>query len=233
MSTEAAQVDWHHVTVERLVRPGSMDISSHPFEQPALAIPAELAATGQSGDVAVVYDLDHLSYFGAGGTRVDNATLAALTDLVEDAASALGNLRYIRAACSTETAFIHRFVLSGAANNTWQAVTGRDGADACVIAELDHLAQTRRMRVVVLVAGEHAYADPVATLRSAGIAVWVLYRRGSLSWRLYRAATAATPLPPGTTTAALLRRRPSRLATFLGARQQLSTKPVPPRSVGA
>jgi hypothetical protein len=140
---------------------------------------------------------------------------------VEDAASVFGNLRYIRAACSTETAFVHRFVLAGAANNTWQAVTGRDGADARVIEELDHLARTRRMRLVVLVAGEHAYAEPVAALCAAGIAVWVRYRPGSLSWRLYRAATAATPLPPAT--AALLRRRPSRLATFLGSAQQRST----------
>jgi hypothetical protein len=173
-------------------------------------------------DVAVVYDLDHLSHSGPGGTRVDNATLTLLTDHIEDAASAFGNLRYIRAACSTETAFVHRFVLAGAANNTWQAVTGRDGADARVIEELDHLARTRRMGLVVLVAGEHAYAEPVAALRAVGIAVWVRYRPGSLSWQLYRAATAATPLPPAPAIGMFLRRRPSRLATFLGTGQQRS-----------
>jgi hypothetical protein len=150
-------------------------------------------------DVAVIYDLDYLSHAGPGGARVDDAALAWLTEVVEASASACGRLAYVRAACSTATAFTHRLALAGAANNRWQAAAGRHGADACVVAELHHLARTLRMRLVVLVGGDHAYADPVLVLRSAGVGIWVLYRPGSLSWRLYRAATSATPLP--TTTA--------------------------------
>lgn len=154
---------------------------------------------------------------------MDNATLAALTDLVEDAASACGNLRYIRAACSTETAFTHRFALLGATNNTWQALTGRDAADRMVIAELEHLRRIRRMRLVILVAGEHGYAAPVAALRDAGVEVWVLHRCGALSWQLYQAATAATALPPATAVAASTRRRGNRLAAFLAERREPAT----------
>jgi NYN domain len=162
-----------------------------------LGIPAELVAlAGPSADVALLYDLDYLSHAGPRGFRVDDATLASLTRIVEASASSLGSLRYVRAACSTETAAVHRLVLAGTANNTWRAVTGRHGADTCIVGELDHLARTRRMRLVVLVAGDHVFARPVAALRAAGVAVWVVHRPGSLSWRLYRAATSATALPP-------------------------------------
>jgi hypothetical protein len=164
--------------------------------RPRLAIPPELLATiGRSIDVAVVYDLDYLSHAGPHGARVDDAAFAVLTEFVETSASACGTLSYVRAACSTKTSSVHRLALLGAANNRWQAVTGRHGVDAWVVAELNHLASTLRIRLVVLVGGEHAYVTPVLALRSAGVAVWVLYRSGSLSWRLYQAATSATPLP--------------------------------------
>jgi hypothetical protein len=167
-----------------------------PTDPAALAVPAELRSTvGRSIDVAVIYDLDYLSHAGRGGARIDDATLASLTRAIEVAASACGKLSYVRAACSTATAFAHRLALVGAANNTWQAVTGRHGADACVVAELEDLVRALRMRLVVLIAGGQAYAAPVLALRDAGVSVWVLYRLGSLSWRLYQAATSATPLP--------------------------------------
>ncbi len=169
-----------------------------PLADLLLPIPTELAAAdGPAPDVAVIYDLDYLSHAGPGGVRVDNATLATLTRVIEGSAKACGALRYVRAGCSTDTAFVHRLALVSAPNNTWQVAARRDGADACVIAELRHLARTRRMRLVILVAGDHAYAAPVADLRAAGIAVWVLYRAGSLSWRLYQVASSATPLPMG------------------------------------
>lgn len=170
--------------------------TTHPTGPAAIAVPAELLPTvGRSIDVAVIYDLDYLSHAGRGGARIDDAALAALTGTIEVAASACGRLAYVRAACSTTTAFVHRLALVGAANNTWRAVTGRHGADACVVAELDYLVRALRIRLVVLVAGGRAYAAPVLALRDAGVAVWVLYRSGSLSWRLYQAATSATPLP--------------------------------------
>jgi hypothetical protein len=170
--------------------------TTHPDDRPRLTVPAELLTTvGRPIDVAVIYDLDYLSHAGRGGTRVDDATLASLTRTIEVAASVCGRIAYVRAACSTATAFVHRLALVGAANNTWQAVTGRHGADVCVVAELDYLVRSLRMRLVVLIAGRRAYAAPVLALRGAGVAVWVLYRSGSLSWRLYQAATSATPLP--------------------------------------
>jgi hypothetical protein len=181
-----------------------------------LAIPAELpCAAGRPLDVAVIYDLDYLSHSGRGGGRIDDAALTWLTRIVEATASTCGTLCYVRAACSTETALVHRLSLAGAENNVWQAVAGRDGADARVIAELVHLARTRRMRLVFLVGGDHVYVPSVSALRAAGIAVWILYRPGSLSWRLYQVATSATPLPidrapvagPG---------RHSRVAAFAG-----------------
>jgi hypothetical protein len=183
---------------------------------PRLAIPTELRTTvGRPIGVAVVYDLDYLSHAGPGGDRVDDATLASLTEMVEASASAFGTLSYVRAACSTATASAYRLTLAGAANNRWQAVKGRHGADACVVAELNHLATILRMRLVVLVGGEHAYVAPVLALRAVGVAVWVLYRPGSLSWRLYQAATSATPLPIATAVAAHPGKRRSQVAALL------------------
>jgi hypothetical protein len=183
------------VTIVVTTRHRSMDISD---PDAPLAIPAELRSTAVGPlDVAVIYDLDYLSHSGTGGSRVDDAVLALLTRVIEATASTCGTLCYVRAACSTETAAVHRLSLARAKNNVWQAVAGRHGADARVIAELLHLARTRRMRLVVLVGGDHAYAPSVTALRAADIAVWVLYRPGSLSWRLYQAATSATPLPTG------------------------------------
>jgi hypothetical protein len=172
--------------------------TSRPTGTARLAIPDELVAVASpSADIAVLYDLDYLSHAGPRGFRVDDVTLASLTRTIEASASSCGTLRYVRAACSTETAAVHRLVLAGAANNTWRAVTGRHGPDACIVGELEHLARTRRMQLVVLVAGDHVYAHPVAALRATGVAVWVIHRPGSVSWRLYRAASSATVLPPG------------------------------------
>lgn len=193
--------------------------TTRPTDPTPLAVPAELLSTvGRSIDVAVIYDLDYLSHGGQGGARIDDATLATLTRTIEVAASACGRLSYVRAACSTTTAFAHRLALVGAANNTWQAATGRHSADACVVAELDYLVRVLRIRLVVLIAGGRAYAAPVLALRGAGVAVWVLYRSGSLSWRLYQAATSATPLPtvPIAVSSCPGERR-SRVAAFPGA----------------
>jgi hypothetical protein len=192
---------------------------THPADPAPLAVPPELLPTaGRSIDVAVIYDLDYLSHAGRGGARIDDATLAALTGTIEVAASACGRLSSVRAACSTTTALVHRLALVGAANNTWQAVPGRHGADACVVAELDNLLRAPRKRLVVLIAGGRAYAAPVLALRDAGVAVWVLYRSGSLSWRLYQSATSATPLPiVPIAVAACPGERRSRVAAFPGA----------------
>src|SRR6266542_2384641 len=131
--------------------------TAHPDGPPRLTIPAELLpGVNRLVDVAVIYDLDYLSHAGPGGARVDNATLVTLARVVEVSAGACGRLSYVRAACSTATANVHRLALVGAANNTWQAVTGRHGADLCVVAELNHLVRTLRVRLVVLVAGENA-----------------------------------------------------------------------------
>jgi hypothetical protein len=192
--------------------------TTQPTDRAPLAVPAELlAAVGRSIDVAVIYDLDYLSHAGRGGERIDDVSLAALTGTIEVAASACGRLSYVRAACSTTTAFVHRLALVGAANNTWQTVSGHHGADACVVAELVYLVRTLRIRLVVLVAGGRAYAAPVLALRNVGVAVWVLYRSGSLSWRLYQAATSATPLPAVPIAAAVRPgERRSRVAAFPG-----------------
>lgn len=186
-----------HVTIVPAGRHQAMK-TSHATGRARLAIPEELVALASpSADVAVLVDLDYLSHAGPRGFRVDDGTLASLLRIVEASAGSCGTLRYVRAACSTETAAAHCLVLAVAANNTWRAVTGRHGADACIAAELEHLTRTRRMRLVVLVAGDHGYARPVSALRAAGIAVWLIHRPGSVSWRLYRAASSATPLPPG------------------------------------
>jgi hypothetical protein len=172
--------------------------TSHATGPARLAIPEELATLASpSADIAVLYDLDYLSHAGPRGFRVDDLTLASLLRTVEASARSSGTLRYVRAACSTETAAVHCLVLAVAANNTWRAVTGRHGADGCIVAELDHLARTRRMRLVILVGGDHVYARPVSALRAAGTAVWVIHRPGSVSWRLYLAASSATALPAG------------------------------------
>ncbi len=193
--------------------------TAHPDGPPRLTIPAELLpGVNRLVDVAVIYDLDYLSHAGPGGARVDNATLVTLARVVEVSAGACGRLSYVRAACSTATANVHRLALVGAANNTWQAVTGRHGADLCVVAELNHLVRTLRVRLVVLVAGENAYVAPVLALRSAGVEVWLLYRPGSLSWRLYQAATSATPLPTGLAVASHADGRCSRVAALPGER---------------
>jgi hypothetical protein len=208
------------VTVEVSLRQRNME-TIQPADPASLAVPPELLPTvGRSIDVAVIYDLDYLSHAGRGGTRIDDATLAALTGTIEVAASACGRLCYVRAACSATTAFAHRLALVGAANNSWQAVAGRHGADTCVVAELDNLVRAPRMRLVVLIAGGRAYADPVLALRDVGVAVWVLYRSGSLSWRLYQAATSATPLPAvpvPVAVAACSGERRSRVAALPGA----------------
>lgn len=86
--------------------------TSRPTGSARLAIPTELnAVVSPSADIAVLYDLDYLSHAGPRGFRVDDSTLASLTWIVEASASSCGTLRYVRAACSTETAAVHRLVL--------------------------------------------------------------------------------------------------------------------------
>lgn len=173
-------------------------LPSAPVDPGILPAPAELSAVmSVRPAVTLLIDIDALSHTSP-GTRLANAELSTVMDTVSRTVASIASSVHRRYAASVRTGNHHADLLFAVPNNTWAVRRGLDGADAAILAELDALAAARPHgpHLVVLVANDHIYAEPVRLLRDLGVPTWLLHTgRQALSGQLYAAATGATKLP--------------------------------------
>jgi hypothetical protein len=140
-----------------------------------------------------------------------NEAVRFCLDLVRGAARALDPQARIRCAASSKTAARCIDVLTTSGNNQWAIRHELNGADHALLEELGALINARMMatrparrkrpgrvfNLVILVAQDSSYSQPVRQLRLMGIPCWLVVPGRYAAASLLSAATAVSFIDPG------------------------------------
>lgn len=77
----------------------------------------------------------------------------------------------------------------------WLHEDGPDGADRCLLEELDHPKTRDRFTHIFVLSGDHIFAEAVARLVASGVRVTVVSRPTALNFQLRRVASNVIYLP--------------------------------------
>jgi hypothetical protein len=77
----------------------------------------------------------------------------------------------------------------------WTHLDGSDGADLCLLSELEHPKTAQRYTHVYLLSGDHIFTEAVRALVEAGVEVVVVSRPSALNYRLSCVASRVVYLP--------------------------------------
>ena len=183
-----------------------------PIQPAALPLPPDLPELPPNPRVLQLTDGDCVArglVEGTGRRHASDHEVRSCLDLVLATATLLDPHAQARCTVSSATALRHFEVLTSARNNSFTINRGLDWADWALLDELAALIDARTMAarpgrkrparlasLVILVAQDEIYAQPVRQLRLLGIPCWLLVPGRSAAASLRTASCAVSYIGP-------------------------------------
>ena len=130
---------------------------------------------------------------GVGMGAITQDDVAELKSLYWDCVQPRGDAQFIGATSSSSG--LVAAALGWGTGPRWLHEDGPDGADQCLVEELAHPKTAERYTHVVILSGDHAFAEVVRALVASGVFVTVVSRPTSLNYRLRQNASEVIYLP--------------------------------------